>query len=210
MSEEKKETHLRFLHCSDIHLDAPFVGLTAEKSEERRRVLRSSFMRMMQYVRDSKINVVLMSGDIFDIEYATNTTAEVLIREIKNCPDTVFIIAPGQRDFYNGNPIYFSPEPEIPKGSAFSCGVTIGEIKKNYIAPHHQFFMAMGKSFKRKIELDADSTDLRKYLHGEEIEAHCENGWAAVTVNGCTVGGAKVSGGRAKNHYPKGLRTKNL
>ena len=74
MSEEKK-THLRFLHCSDIHLDAPFVGLTADKSEERRRVLRASFMRMMQYVRDSKINVVLMSGDVFDTEYATNTTA---------------------------------------------------------------------------------------------------------------------------------------
>ena len=107
MSEEKK-THLRFLHCSDIHLDAPFVGLTAEKSEERRRVLRSSFMRMMQYVRDSKVNVVLMSGDVFDTEYATNTTAEVLIREIKNCPDTVFIIAPGQHDSYNGNPIYSS------------------------------------------------------------------------------------------------------
>ncbi len=108
MSEEKKKTHLRFLHCSDIHLDTPFVGLTAEKSEERRRVLRSSFMRMMQYVRDSKINVVLMSGDIFDSEYATNTTAEVLIREFKNCPDTVFIIAPGKHDFYNGNPIYSS------------------------------------------------------------------------------------------------------
>ena len=108
MSEEKKKTHLRFLHCSDVHLDAPFVGLTAEKSEERRRVLRSSFMRMMQYVRDSKINVVLMSGDIFDTEYATNTTAEVLIREFKNCPDTVFIISPGQHDYYNGNPIYSS------------------------------------------------------------------------------------------------------
>ena len=25
-------------------------------------------------------------------------------------------------------------------------------------------------------------------------------------VCGCAVGGAKVSGGRAKNHYPKGLR----
>ena len=63
MGEEVKKTHLKFLHCSDIHLDIPFVGLTAEKSEERRRVLRSSFMRMMQYVRDSGINVVLMSGD---------------------------------------------------------------------------------------------------------------------------------------------------
>ena len=108
MSEEKKKTHLRFLHCSDIHLDTPFVGLTAEKSEERRRALRTSFLRMMQYVRDSKINVVLMSGDIFDTEYATNTTAEVLIREFKNCPDTVFIISPGQHDYYNGNPIYSS------------------------------------------------------------------------------------------------------
>lgn len=108
MTEEKKKTHLRFLHCSDIHLDTPFIGLTADKSEERRRVLRSSFMRMMQYVRDSKINVVLMSGDVFDTEYATNTTAEVLIREFKNCPDTVFIISPGKHDHYNGNPIYSS------------------------------------------------------------------------------------------------------
>lgn len=108
MSEEKKQTHLRFLHCSDIHLDAPFVGLTAEKSEERRRVLRSSFMRMMQYVRDSKINVVLISGDVFDTEYATNTTAEILMREFTSCPDTYFIIAPGKRDHYNDNPIYSS------------------------------------------------------------------------------------------------------
>lgn len=105
---EVKKTHLRFLHCADIHLDTPFVGMTADKSEERRRALRSSFMRMMQYVRDSKINVVLMSGDIFDTEYATNTTAEILIREFKNCPDTVFIIAPGRYDYYNGNPIYSS------------------------------------------------------------------------------------------------------
>ena len=105
---EVKKTHLRFLHCADIHLDTPFVGMTADKSEERRRALRSSFMRMMQYVRDSKINVVLMSGDIFDTEYATNTTAEILIREFKNCPDTVFIIAPGRYDYYNGNPIYYS------------------------------------------------------------------------------------------------------
>ena len=109
---------------------------------------------------------------------------------------------------YNGNPVYFSPDFEIPKGSAFCCGVTIGEIKKNYIFPHHQFFMAMGKDFRRKINLTADSTELKKYLHGEEFETERENGWAVVTVEGCTVGGVKVVNGRAKNHYPKGLRTK--
>lgn len=105
---QKKKTRLRFLHCSDIHLDSPFVGLSAEKSEERRRVLRNSFMRLMQYVRESNIDVVLMSGDVFDSRYATNTTAEVLIREFKNCPDTDFIISPGKHDYYTDNPIYTS------------------------------------------------------------------------------------------------------
>ena len=106
MSDNK--THLKFLHCGDIHLDIPFVGLTADKSEERRRVLRSSFMRMMQYIRDNGINVVLMSGDIFNTEYTTNITAEVLIREFKNCTGVHFIIAPGKHDHYNNNPIYES------------------------------------------------------------------------------------------------------
>ncbi len=111
---------------------------------------------------------------------------------------------------YNEKPVFFSPNFEVPKGAAFSCGVTIGEIKKNYILPHHQFFMAMGKQFKRQIELDAESIEIKKYLHGEEIDVNCENGWAVVTANGCAVGGAKVVNGKAKNHYPKGLRLKNI
>ena len=107
---------------------------------------------------------------------------------------------------YNGNPVYFTPDFEVNKGTAFLCGVTIGEIAKNYIKPHHQFFMAMGKNFKRKINLTADSPEIEKYLRGEEFETSCENGWAVVMVDGCSVGGVKVSGGKAKNHYPKGLR----
>ena len=106
----------------------------------------------------------------------------------------------------NGNPVYVTPEISLEKGTAFSCGVTIGEKRKNYIQPHHQFFMAMGTQFKRKIELGADSPELEKYLHGEEIDVDCENGWAVITTAGCTVGGVKVVSGRAKNHYPKGLR----
>ena len=110
---------------------------------------------------------------------------------------------------YNGNPVYFTSDFEIKKGTAFMCGVTIGEIAKNYIKPHHQFFMAMGKDFKRKIELSADSEEIKKYLHGEEFETSCENGWAVVMVDSCAAGGVKVSGGKAKNHYPKGLRILN-
>ena len=106
MSDKKQTTSLKFLHCSDIHLDTPYAGLSPEKSDERRRGLRETFMRMMEYVRHSGINYVLISGDLFETEYATNSTAELLIREFRNSPDTKFIIAPGSYDAYKDNPIY--------------------------------------------------------------------------------------------------------
>ena len=108
----------------------------------------------------------------------------------------------------NDTPIYFTGDFDTSKATVYMKGVTIGEIKKNYIQPHHQFFMAMGDSFKRKIELLADSEEVKKYLHGEEFDTTCENGWAVVMLNGCSLGGVKVVNGRAKNHYPKGLRLK--
>ena len=78
--------------------------------------------------------------------------------------DTLVDYDLSQVSMYNGNPIYASPALALDKCVAFSCGVTIGEIRKNYIQPHHQFFMAMGRFFKRKIELAPDSAELERYL----------------------------------------------
>lgn len=111
---------------------------------------------------------------------------------------------------HNNNAVYISSDTNINISSAFSFGITIGEIKKNYIQPHHQFFMALGNYFRRKIELHEDSDELKRYLHGEEINVNCSNGWAVITVRGCTLGGVKVVNGKAKNHYPKGLRLRNM
>ena len=60
---------IRFLHCSDIHLDTPYVSLSSEKSEECRRELRSTFMRMMDHIKERSIDYVLISGDLFDKDY---------------------------------------------------------------------------------------------------------------------------------------------
>lgn len=108
MAETSTGKRLKFLHCSDIHLDTPYVGMTTEKSDERRRELRSTFMRMMEFVRERGVDYVLIAGDLFETKYATNTTAEIIIREFRNCPDTKFIIAPGKCDAYENNPIYQS------------------------------------------------------------------------------------------------------
>ena len=108
MGEKTQATVLKFLHIGDIHLDTPFVGLAPEKSDERKVGLRESFLKMMDYVRGAGVNYVLISGDLFETECATGNTADLLIREFRNAPDTKFIIAPGKHDSYENNPIYTS------------------------------------------------------------------------------------------------------
>ncbi len=105
---------------------------------------------------------------------------------------------------YKDNIVYFESDFTVPKGVAFSCGVTVGTVQKNYVQPHHQFFMAMGKNFKRVINLSLDEAE--SYLRGNTVSCECENGWAVVCVDTVTLGGAKAVNGTAKNHYPKGLR----
>ena len=86
-------------------------------------------------------------------------------------------------------------------------GVMLGEVKKGNFFPHHQFFSAYGKSFKRQENLTRDDPRTEKYLRGEEIDASIEgNGWCTLTYEGVALGGGKISGGKIKNHYPKGLR----
>ena len=108
MTMEETRKKIKILHCSDIHLDAPFVGLTGENADERRRELRNTFSRMMEFIRERKIDYVLIAGDLFETKYATNMTAEILIREFRNSMDTKFIIAPGKNDCYDNNPLYLS------------------------------------------------------------------------------------------------------
>ena len=95
----------------------------------------------------------------------------------------------------------------IPPYSVFMSGVMLGEIKKGILFPHHQLFSAYGGLMKRKEDLGRDDPRVAKYLRGEEIETQItESGWCAVTYEGVPLGGGKISGGRIKNHYPKGLR----
>ena len=90
---------------------------------------------------------------------------------------------------------------------AFMPGVMLGEVRKGNFFPHHQFFSAYGDKFKRREMLTKDDPRTEKYLRGEEIDStSTENGWCAVMYEGVSLGGGKASGGKIKNHYPKGLR----
>ncbi len=112
-----------------------------------------------------------------------------------------------------GSRVYLKPDISLPKYGVFAAGVCVGEVNGKRFVPHHQLFSAFGTEFLRKVRLASCSTETADYLKGMEIavEGKIEfcgkpDGWAAVLVDGCALGGGKISQGVCKNHYPKGLR----
>lgn len=106
--------------------------------------------------------------------------------------------------------IYLLPNnlPELKGLNVLRAGVQLGETKKNRIEPCHSAFIASKKQdCKNVVDLDVNSEEIRKFLHGEEIPVDREiKGYTAVAVNGIVTGFGKASNGTLKNKYPKGLR----
>lgn len=101
----------------------------------------------------------------------------------------------------------------IPPFGVVAAGVTVGEVRKGRLTPHHHFFMAYGNALSVKCVLNADDPSVTKYLAGEELAVDSsESGYAAVLLRlgnaEISLGGGKLSCGRLKNYYPKGLRVR--
>lgn len=112
-----------------------------------------------------------------------------------------------------GSRAFLKPDIDLPKYGVFAAGVCVGEMMGKKFAPHHQLFSAFGGAFKRRVLLKQSDAETVAYLKGLEINvadrekfADKADGWAAVLVDNCPLGGGKISGGVCKNHYPKGLR----
>jgi NOL1/NOP2/fmu family ribosome biogenesis protein len=85
-------------------------------------------------------------------------------------------------------------------------GVLLGNIKgKRFVPSHHIYTSGKAEEFKNVLNLKLNSDELHKYLHGEEIPCNLK-GYTLVCVEDIPLGGGKASGGKLKNHYPKGLR----
>ena len=111
---------IKVLHCADLHLDSPFSSLSATKSEERREEQRELLRNLVCYIRNTHIDLVLISGDLFDSGYTSSKMlkyAEDLFKNL-DCP---VVIAPGNHDPYVEGGIY---------SSAFSDNVHIYKSKE--------------------------------------------------------------------------------
>lgn len=152
------------------------------------------------------------SENVFE-EKRKRTAFQELSRNEKELVKSFLKETIGRDDLFlikmNGN-IYVSDIefPKVEKGLV-SIGVKLGQIDKNRITPHHQFFKAYGNEFINKVELSKEQA--YQYLYGLELDN--ENGlkgYAIVSYQNVVLGGVKASNNSLKNHYPKGLRNNKI
>ncbi len=108
-----------------------------------------------------------------------------------------------------GGAVYLLPDglPDLGRLRVLRAGVEAGQAVKGRFEPAHGLFMAHGAACANREDLTLDDPRTQGWLHGEELTACTAGpGFCAVLCGGYPLGGGKVSGGRLKNRYPKGLR----
>ncbi len=82
-------------------------------------------------------------------------------------------------------------------------GVFLGSITRGIVSYNHALALYLNASQSQKL----NDIQKEKYLRGETFMCPSwPNGYQVVSYLGVNLGWVKISGGQAKNHYPKGLR----
>lgn len=97
---------LKFIHCADIHLDAPFREYgSGSYGDTRRRDIRDAFLNILKRAKKEKVDFLLISGDLYEHGSVVKSTMEWLYMVLSQVEVPVVII-PGNHDPYLLNSWY--------------------------------------------------------------------------------------------------------
>ncbi|MDO4500041.1 MAG: RsmF rRNA methyltransferase first C-terminal domain-containing protein [Erysipelotrichaceae bacterium] len=85
-----------------------------------------------------------------------------------------------------------------------NMGVYLGELVKDRFEPSHSLYRSNQLFFKNVYDLNDD--EYLKFINGQEIDCNNDNAYYQVSYNKYSLGFGKLSNGKLKNKYPKGLR----
>lgn len=90
---------IKFIHSADWHLDSSFGALGGEEAARRRGELRRIPQRLADYVNEKGVQLVLLTGDLFDGKNVYRETVEMLSAALGRMKAKV-LITPGNHDCY--------------------------------------------------------------------------------------------------------------
>ncbi len=107
---------MKFIHCSDFHLDTAFSGLGDGKSAAiRQQELRQSFLSVIELAKEA--DGLLIAGDLFDNDSVEAETIHTLRQGFASLGDIPVLIVAGNHDPLTAHSYYrlatFSPNVHI-------------------------------------------------------------------------------------------------
>lgn len=161
------------------------------------------FLALLRRTGDSRI-VDVATKAASDRSGAVDAAKALYAECFKGEPEGVFV--------RNGDTVRLLP-PHLPdaQGVHLLCaGVVAAQVMQGRtlrLEPAHALFQsAKAADCRRLLNFRRDDPRLLAFLRGEEVAAEAPDGWTGVAIEGITTGFGKVSKGRLKNRYPKGLR----
>ena len=116
---------MKFVHIADMHFDSPFTTLSDKGNlgEQRRIEQRKIFKKVIEYIKENKIEYLFISGDLYEHQYIRKSTIEYINNLFKEIENTKIFISPGNHDpilkksyynnfIWNKNVYIFKPEIE--------------------------------------------------------------------------------------------------
>lgn len=99
LTKEESCEMLKMIHASDFHLDGNYQGLSPQRAAERRGEQQAFLDSFRRTVTEREVDLVLLSGDLFQGNNVYPETIDALITCLGSLPCWVFI-TPGEHDYY--------------------------------------------------------------------------------------------------------------
>lgn len=108
---------IKFIHCADIHLDAPLTsaGGDGRRSSLRRQDIKAVLAEIVRRAAVEKAELLLISGDLYEHDYVQKTTLRFINELFSSIPHTRILIIPGNHDPFTAGSWYrnFSWSPNV-------------------------------------------------------------------------------------------------
>ena len=170
---------LKVIHTADIHLDSPFTLGDASASAMRREELREMFRRLCKYAAEVSADIVLIAGDLFDRKYVTKNTVDLVVKEFEGLPNTQFVIAPGNHDFYSPDSVWVKTDfPEnVTVFSSEKLAKVHFEINEQKVDVYGYAFTSISMDHCPFTEFSADDPEAINILvaHGNMLKKNGED-----------------------------------
>ena len=88
---------IKFIHCADVHIGAIFSSL-GDLAASRREDVKLAFEKVIGLADEERADLLLISGDLCEQEYARKSTLYYLNDQFSKIPSTEIFIIPGNHD----------------------------------------------------------------------------------------------------------------